>query len=458
VPPDQIYQPVSDEDTESPTPPASELSIVDPAEFRRKSDDERDGLTVEEGASQRQRQPDPESPESAYERPITRHKVAGTGPISVTEATDALRYSRGYKMGEELRAAGFSQNQVEEMATDAIERAQRIEPLAPPPPEVVVLNQFGDEEGEPLTVTEAANKLTEWRAQQQQAQQAELQELVGEAEQERAEVQLAQQAQQAPTEQSQQQPQQPDPVQTERQLVAAERQWIENVKRMEIHELALRNDLDQLVQAVVAEFPSLQHGPPSPEQIEDLRQKDFARFQKLALADKMLRERQQKIAAIAHQRGVHEREKAHLNAVSRAAARAKEDKAFEQLATQHIPNWESVRGEVTAQARKTLQNAGLSDSDIQRLWTGDEAVDAHSSVLQLILAKAALYDRAQERAHQIRQSNLPQVIRPGTYRSASDGDAQSVGELTARLKKATGREAIRLGTALTKARRALNGG
>ena len=36
--------------------------------------------------------------------------------------------------------------------------------------------------------------------------------------------------------------------------------------------------------------------------------------------------------------------------------------------------------------------------------------------------------------------------------------AQSVGELTARLAKATGREAIRLGTALTKARRAMNGG
>ena len=46
VPPDQIYQPiVSDDDTESETPPVSELSIVDPAEFRRKPDDEGDHLT-----------------------------------------------------------------------------------------------------------------------------------------------------------------------------------------------------------------------------------------------------------------------------------------------------------------------------------------------------------------------------------------------------------------------------
>ena len=197
MPPDQIYQPiVSDDDDESETPsPRTDLPVANPAEFRRKADGEE--LTVEE-AAQRQRRPDPESPESAYERPIVKHKVAGTGPISLNEATDALHYSRGYKMGEELRAAGFSQNQVEEMATDAIGRAQRIEPLAPPPPEVVVLNRYGDEEGEPLTVTEAANKLTDWRARHAEAQQQELQELVGAAEQERAEAQQAQQAHSRP--------------------------------------------------------------------------------------------------------------------------------------------------------------------------------------------------------------------------------------------------------------------
>ena len=41
-------------------------------------------------------------------------------------------------------------------------------------------------------MTEAANKLTDWRARHAEAQQQELQELVGEAEQERAEA--AQQA------------------------------------------------------------------------------------------------------------------------------------------------------------------------------------------------------------------------------------------------------------------------
>ena len=170
------------------------------------------------------------------------------------------------------------------------------------------------------------------------------------------------------------------------------------------------------------------HGLPTPEQVENLRQTDPARFQKLANYDQALRERQQRIATLAQQRGVHEQRQAQINAQARAAARAEQDKAFEQLAARHIPNWDRVHGEVRQQARKTLESAGLSQADIQRLWTGDDAVDAHSSVLQLILAKAAPMIARKKRAHQIRQANLPQVIRPGTYR-ASDGDASSVAEL-----------------------------
>jgi hypothetical protein len=454
---DEIYRPViSDEDTESETPsPRAELDIPDPAEFRRKAGvDDADHLTTEEASDQRQRrQPDPESPESAYERPLVVHKVKGHGPISVNEAADAMRWGRGYKLGSELRQVGLSQSQLEEMAAVAVARGEAIEPLMPPPPEAKVLEHFGEDK-KVLTPTEAANELTSWRARHQEAQQEALAELAGEAV-----AQAQQEAQQAEAQQAEaQQAQQPVAQPTERELVAAERQWITHLKRMEGHEAAARTDYDQLVAAVVAEFPSLQHSLPTPEQVENLRVRDPERFQKLAMADQMLRERQARIAFLAQQRAQHEQRQAQIAAQERAAARAKQDQQFEHLAAQHIPNWERVHGEVRAQARKTLESAGLSQADIQRLWTGDEAVDAHSSVLQLVLAKAAQWDLAQEKARQVRQTNLPQVIRPGTYRRASDGDAQSVGDLTARLAKATGREAIRLGTALTKARRAMNNG
>ena len=148
------------------------------------------------------------------------------------------------------------------------------------------------------------------------------------------------------------------PAQKELASLAAERQRITNLKRIEGHEAALRLDHDRLVQAAVAEFPSLRNGPPDPVHVEQLRQADPARFQRLAQYDAAVRDRQQRIAAIANQRDVHEREQAQIEATARAAARARRIRHFEQLATQHIPNWESMRGEVTAQARKTLLERG----------------------------------------------------------------------------------------------------
>ena len=71
--------------------------------------------------------------------------MKGDGPISVNEASDALRWSRAYKLGAELREAGLSEQQLSEMAADAIARGERIDPLAPLPPEAKVRDHFGEE-------------------------------------------------------------------------------------------------------------------------------------------------------------------------------------------------------------------------------------------------------------------------------------------------------------------------
>ena len=76
-------------------------------------------------------------------------------------------------------------DQINEMAADAIARGERIDPLAPPPPEAKVLEHFGEDK-QVLTPTEAANELTSWRERHTAAQQEELAELAGEAEQERS--------------------------------------------------------------------------------------------------------------------------------------------------------------------------------------------------------------------------------------------------------------------------------
>jgi hypothetical protein len=426
------------------------LVIVDPAEFRRQrlDDEERDDLTVEDGASQHRHRPDPESPESAYERPIVKHKVAGTGPISLNEAADATRWARGYKLGQELATSGLGQSQVEAMGADAVERGQNIDPLAPPPPLVEGRDEYGRVDDGPINVEEAAKQLSDWRERHAQEQQEALVELAGEADAERQAE--AQQAQPQPVPQPQQP--QPTPEQTERQQLAQERARLASLKRSEGAEVVERIAYDQLRNQVVAEFPSLRTALPTPEQIEDLRVRDPARFQRLAQFDQAMRERQARIASLEQGRVAREQQQAQVYAQQRAAARAAQDQAFEQLAAQHIPNWERSHGEVRAQAKKTLEAAGMSPEEIHHLWNGDHSIDAHSSILQLVLAKAAQWDLAQVRAKQARQAPVPQVIRPGTYRARDDG--QSVYELSARLSKAKGRDALRIATELTKAKRA----
>jgi hypothetical protein len=161
---------------------------------------------------------------------------------------------------------------------------------------------------------------------------------------------------------------------------------------------------------------------------------------------------------MAQQRGAHEQQQAQASAQQRAAAREQQDAAFEASAAKHIPNWNRVQGEVRTQARKTLESAGLSQADIHRLWNGHDSIDAHSSVLQTVLAKAASWDLAQAKANQIRQSGLPQVIRPGTGNAYRGNGAEAgVAELKARLRSSKGNESIRLGTELIRAKRALRG-
>jgi hypothetical protein len=171
--------------------------------------------------------------------------------------------------------------------------------------------------------------------------------------------------------------------------------------------------------------------------------------------DAALRDRQARIAALTQQRIARDQQQSQADAQARAAARAEQDAAFEQLAAQHIQNWEQSHASIRAQARRTLENAGMSAEELHHLWHGDSTIDAHSSILQLILAKAAQWDLATQKAHQARQAPVPPVMRPGVYRAPDSGG--DVRDLQRQLKGAKGREALRIATEITRARRASGG-
>jgi hypothetical protein len=175
------------------------------------------------------------------------------------------------------------------------------------------------------------------------------------------------------------------------------------------------------------------------------------------MADQMVRERQQKIAAVMQQQQAYEAQQAKAYEAQLAQARARQDAEFTQRAARLVPNFEQQRGQIQEAAMRTLQAAGLSREDITNLWSGTgHLVDMHSAAAQELLLKATLYDRMQARVHEIRQTPVPPVLRPGVARSRDDG-AASVAALESRLGRVSGREALRIATQLQRAKR-VNGG
>jgi hypothetical protein len=449
---DDIYRPLSDSDEETPSPQV-DFKIDSYADFQKAvndhtgaSDHDLSPEQVSDEITPRRQYEEAPSPENASERPLVRMRSTGDGPLTLQEASDDIRFSRARKLGADLRETGYSQEQINEVAVAKNEAALDGLPDNPDPPvEVKLPLEFGDEKDRPLSPTEAAEKLTSWREEQERQRLSELALLVGQPQEQ------AQGEQQEAVRQAEPQPQQPTPEQSERAKLAQERQQITHLKRMEGVEASWRHSYDVLKAQVANEFPGLPQATAA--DVEQLRQTDPARFQRLAQYDAALKDRQQKIAALTQQRIARDQQQQQQASAERAAARAAEDAAFERLAAQHIPDWERNHAEVKAQARQTLQNAGLSPEQMHYLWTGDHSIDIHSSILQLMVAKAAMWDRASERARQARQAPVPPVMRPGVARSRDDG-SQSVHELSARLSRASGREAIRLATELQRAKRA----
>jgi hypothetical protein len=444
---DTIYRPISDDSDEETPSPQVDFKIESYDEFRKSvndydgaSDHELSSEEVADDITPRRQYEEAPSPENASERPLVRMRSEGDGPLTLEQASDDIRFSRAKKLGADLRATGYSQEQINEVAVAKNEAA--LDGLPDNPETPVEVNITGAwEKNEPLTATEAAERLGEWRAQQEAARQAELAALVGSQEQAQAE----QQAQPQP--EPQQRPQ-PDPVQTERAQIAKERQWVEYARKMDAHEAALRMDYDQLRQAVANEFPSLRSQIPTPEQVEHLRQNDPARHQKLMMADQMLRERQARIAAVTQQRSAREQqqaaqEKANLD----RWARAQNDIIDAELPELRDPR---TAARFKQDVADTLKAMNITQEHLSHHIFGPALRSVEG---QRLLADATRWRVAQEKARQVRQAPVPPVLRPGAYRARDDG-AASVAELQRRLRGVSGRRAIEIGAELTRAKRA----
>ena len=243
---DSVYRPISDKDEEAETHATTELPVASWSDFRKELEDQagvsHDDLTPEAATEERvRRRQEAPTAENASERPLVRLRSSG-GPQTLKEASSDLSFTRGHQVRDELLASGCTEQEVRQLGIDKMEAAVRGDPLEAPPDKVEFSDKWGEPESGELSASEAADKISAWRAEQEAQRQAELAELTGqhEARQEQAQ-------QQAPEPQPEQPPPQPDAIQRERAQLAAERQSLALSRQMDSQEAQLHSSYQNLV-------------------------------------------------------------------------------------------------------------------------------------------------------------------------------------------------------------------
>ena len=142
-------------------------------------------------------------------------------------------------------------------------------------------------------------------------------------------------------------------------------------------------------------------------------------------------------------------------AAQREAIIAQQDQAAADAIQREIPD--TPYGEIQRAAKDVLLKTGINEAALAEHWNG-KPVDLRNPKVQLILAKAGAYDRAQQRAAEIRKSLRaappPPVMKPGAAgQLVASRDAEGINELRSQLRGAKGNKAIALGTKLQQALR-----
>src|SRR5262249_17327070 len=100
--------------------------------------------------------------------------------------------------------------------------------------------------------------------------------------------------------------------------------------------------------------------------------------------------------------------------------------------------------------QKMLRETGFKDNEVDSAWKGQNGVSLRDHRVQLIIRKAALYDKMMERSKEIQRKPLPPAQKPGTVavnRAAEDTEGK-IAAIQKQLETASGTKALRLGNEL----------
>jgi hypothetical protein len=131
-----------------------------------------------------------------------------------------------------------------------------------------------------------------------------------------------------------------------------------------------------------------------------------------------------------------------------------EDSKFHQ----HVPEMsDPVKANAMRQGvqRMLLNDFGFGKEELAKAWDGQSGFSLRDHRAQRLIADAYRWRQAQANAKSIASKKVPAppVQRPGTYRPSGSGDLENVRHLERELGEATGARAIKLATALHRARR-----
>lgn len=361
------------------------------------------------------------------------YKTKDNKPVNLRTAAKDYTFTKKLHAGKQLLEQGMAPEQ-------ALETLEQPEPL----PRKVGDRILGDHEkigpDDAVTAAEAARDLSAWRERLAAEEQAALEALTSEAPEPTA---------------PKAEPPSPDEAQqrlaAERARIEHERRGVEYLKRMNAAEVGAHTQLQQLAAMARAEFPDAT----TVEGIKKIAAENPKRFQRLLQLDQALIQTQQRAMALGQQRQVQETAAAQRNeaiyAQQRRAYGEQQDRELDERLKKEMPNVNQK--DLQRAVRKTLNSMGVPDEQIGAHYHRGVPVDMRSATVQMILAKAALWDQATEKAKSVRAKLLPPVQPPGAHYAASNGAANEISSLKSQLKTAKGHRAIRLAADLVAAER-----
>jgi hypothetical protein len=248
------------------------------------------------------------------------------------------------------------------------------------------------------------------------------------------------------------------PTAIERTRIATERAQYNEARRFSTVEVQTTAQLESLDALARQSFPELfnknalaEVARTNPARLEELK-KANAYFQSETKAAQ---------AKLQQARTGRQAAEAQVTAVQQAQIRARwhqykdaEDSKFHQ----HVPEMsDPAKASAMRQGVQAmlLNDYGFGKNELAKAWDGQEGISIRDNRAQRIIADAYRWRQAQANAKSIasKRAPVPPVQQPGTYRPSGSGDLENVQRLERELGGATGARAIKLATALQRARR-----